>query len=143
MPVVEILLILIWGRWRDYNIKNTTFCRIALVTNVALIKHTYTFLYRASCHGFSYCYRFSDSGAGTDTRPESSEFTTGFQWGSYYAIFSFICMFSRSLIVLFVLFLLVGVFSVLLRYMDYDYPFGLQTFLDITILTELSHFLHL
>jgi hypothetical protein len=38
---------------------------------------------------------------------------------------------------------LASVFSVLLRYMDYDYPFGLQTFLDITILTELSHFLHL
>ena len=44
MRVVEILLILIWGGWRDYNIKNTTFCRIALVKNVALIKHTYTFL---------------------------------------------------------------------------------------------------
>ena len=43
----------------------------------------------------------------------------------------------------FVLFLLAIVFSVPLQYMDYDYLFGLQTLLNITILTELSHFLHL
>jgi hypothetical protein len=47
--------------------------------------------------------------------------------------------FSRSLIVLFVLFLLAIVFSVL-RYMDSDYPFGLQTLLNIKILTRVITF---
>jgi hypothetical protein len=42
--------------------------------------------------------------------------------GSCYLIFSFMCMFCRSL---FVLFLLAIVLSVLLRYTDYDYPFDI------------------
>ena len=43
-----------------------------------------------------------------------------FQWGSCYSIFSFICMFCRFVLVLF---LLAIVLSVLLRYTDSDYPF--------------------
>jgi len=42
--------------------------------------------------------------------------------GSCYSIFSFMCMFCRSLCVLF---LLAIVFSVLLRYTDSDYSFGI------------------
>jgi hypothetical protein len=52
MRVVEILLMLIWGGWREYNIKSTTFCHFTLVTNVALIKHTYNFLYILTARHF-------------------------------------------------------------------------------------------
>ena len=40
------------------------------------------------------------SGAGTAYPSGAREFTPGFQWGSCYSIFSFICMFCRSLFVL-------------------------------------------
>ena len=43
-------------------------------------------------------------------------------WLVGYSVFTFICMFCRSL---FVLFLLIIVLSVLLRYTDSDYPFGI------------------
>ena len=49
-------------------------------------------------------------------------FAPGFQWGSCYSICSLMCMFCRSL---FVLFLLVIVLSVLHRFTDSDYPFGI------------------
>jgi hypothetical protein len=45
-----------------------------------------------------------------------------FYWGSCYSIFSFMCMFCRSL---FVLFLLVIVLSVRRRFTDSDYHFGI------------------
>jgi hypothetical protein len=48
-----------------------------------------------------------------------------FYWGSCYSIFSFMCMFSRSLFVLMYFFLLAIVLSVVLRYTDSDYPFGI------------------
>ena len=52
------------------------------------------------------------------------EFSPGFQWGSCYSIFSF--MFGLQIDVCsFVFFLLVIVLFVLLRYMDFDYPFGI------------------
>jgi hypothetical protein len=65
------------------------------------------------------------------------EFTPSFQWGSCYSIFSFICMFCRSLFVLLYLYLFVIVLSVL-RYTDSDYPFGifklfLKIFLSVTL----------
>ena len=55
------------------------------------------------------------------------EFTPGFQWGSCYSIFSFICMFCRSLFVLLYFFFwpLWLMLSVLLRYTDSDCPFGI------------------
>ena len=60
------------------------------------------------------------------------ECTTGFQWGSCYSIFSFICMFYRSLFVLLYFFRLAIVLPVLLRYTDSDYPFGIfKLFLSI------------
>ena len=40
------------------------------------------------------------SGAGTAYRTRAPEFSPGFQWGSCYFIFSFMCMFCRSLFVL-------------------------------------------
>ena len=40
------------------------------------------------------------SGAGTANPSGALEFTSGFMWGSCYPIFSFICMFCRSLFVL-------------------------------------------
>ena len=40
------------------------------------------------------------SGTGTAYPSGAPEFTTGFLWGSCYSIFSFICMFCRSLFVL-------------------------------------------
>ena len=52
-------------------------------------------------------------------------FTHGFQWGTCYSIFSFMCMFCRSLFFPFVLFLLTIVLSVLLRFMDSGYTFGI------------------
>jgi hypothetical protein len=68
------------------------------------------------------------SGAGTCYPSVAHEFTSGFYWSSRYSIFSFICMFSSSL---FVLFLLPIVLSVLLRYPYSDYPFGVfKLFLD-------------
>ena len=54
----------------------------------------------------------------------------GFLWGSSYSIFSFMCMFCRSLFVL-----LTNVLSLLLRFMDSDYPFGIfKLFLEILLL---------
>ena len=44
--------------------------------------------------------RVTTSGAGTAHPSGAPEFTTGFLWGSCYSIFSFICMFCRSLFVL-------------------------------------------
>jgi hypothetical protein len=52
-------------------------------------------------------------------------FIPGFIWGSCYSIFSVMCMFCRSLFVFLYFFLLAIVLSVLLRYTDYDYPFGI------------------
>ena len=40
------------------------------------------------------------SGTGTSNCSEAPKFTPGFKWGSLYSIFSFICMFCRSLFVL-------------------------------------------
>jgi hypothetical protein len=42
----------------------------------------------------------NNSRAGTGYPSEAPEFTPGFEWGSCYSIFSFICMFCRSLFVL-------------------------------------------
>ena len=61
------------------------------------------------------------SGAGMSYPSGAPQFTPGFKWGSCYSIFSSMCMFCRSL---FVLFLLDIVLSVL-RFMDSDYPFGI------------------
>ena len=53
-----------------------------------------------------------------------------FLWGSSYSIFSFMCMFCRSLFVL-----LTNVLSLLLRFTDSDYPFGIfKLFLEILLL---------
>ena len=74
-------------------------------------------------------------GAGTAYPSGTLEFTPGIQWDSCYSIFSFICMFSRSM---FVLFLLAIVLSVLLRFTDSDYPFGIfKLFLINYIIQEL------
>ena len=56
------------------------------------------------------------------TLPEHISPSPDFLWGSGYSIFSFMCKFYRSL---FVLFLLTIVLSVLLRFTDSDYPFGI------------------
>ena len=44
------------------------------------------------------------SGAGTAYRTRAPEFSPGFQWGSCYFIFSFMCMFCRLLFVFSLLF---------------------------------------
>ena len=64
------------------------------------------------------------SGAETAYPSGAPEFTSGFQWGSCYSIFSFISMFCRQLFVLLYLFFWPLQF-VLLRYTDSDYPFGI------------------
>ena len=43
---------------------------------------------------------------GTDYPSRAAEFTPGFKWDSCYSIFSFLCMFCRSLFVLLIFFLL-------------------------------------
>ena len=71
-----------------------------------------------------------------------------FKWGSCYLIFCFMCLFTVLLIFVcpFVLFLLVIVLSVLLRYTDSDYPVDilkLFIFLGNTIkLTNLLFYLY-
>jgi len=65
------------------------------------------------------------SGAGTAYPSGAPGFTLGFWWGSCYSIFSFICMFCWSLFVLLYFFLLAFVLSVLLRYTDSDWSFGI------------------
>ena len=78
------------------------------------------------------CNQINATGAtsGVETAYPSGTpvFTPSFQWGSCCSIFSFMCMFCRSL---FVLFLLAIVLSVFLRFTDSDYPFGI---LDLQIL---------
>ena len=56
--------------------------------------------------------------------PEHMSSPPGFS-GVRVTIFSFICMFCRSLFVLLYFFFLAIVLSVLLRYTDSDYPFGI------------------
>jgi hypothetical protein len=66
------------------------------------------------------------SGAGTVYLSRAPEFTPGFQWCSCYSIISFMYMCCRSFC--FVFFLLAIVLSVLLRFTDSDYPFGIFKF---------------
>ena len=71
-------------------------------------------------------FPFSDSASG------APEFTPGFKLGSCYWIFSFMCMFCRSLLILLSFFHLAVVLSVF-RFMDSDYPFGIfKFFLETT-----------
>ena len=63
------------------------------------------------------------SGAGTAYPSGASEFNPGSYYDSSYWIISFMCMFCRSL---FVLFLLTIVLSVLLRFTDSDSSFGIS-----------------
>jgi len=58
-------------------------------------------------------------------KTKAPEFTPDFYCGSCYSIFSFVCMFWRSLFVVLSNFLLAIVFSVLLRFTDSDNPFGI------------------
>jgi hypothetical protein len=60
------------------------------------------------------------SGAGTAYPSGARGFIPGFYWGSCYSIFSFMC----TLFVLLSFFFTIR-FSVLLRYMDSDFPFGI------------------
>ena len=62
------------------------------------------------------------SGAGTAFPSEAPEFTPGFQWGSYYSIFSFMCNVLQIVVCPFVLFLFAIVLSVFLQFTDSDYP---------------------
>ena len=61
-------------------------------------------------------------GAGTSCPTGAPEFTTCFKCCS---IFSFLCSDLQVLVCPFVLFLLAILLSVLLRFMDYDYHFGI------------------
>ena len=62
-------------------------------------------------------------------------FTPGLQWGACYSIFCFMCMFSRSLFCPMSFFLLAIVLSVLRRYTNSDYPFGIFIFFILLALT--------
>jgi hypothetical protein len=61
-----------------------------------------------------------------------------FSEGSCYSIFSFVCMFCRSL---FVLFPLAIVLSVLLRFTDSDYPFGIFKLFLINLSNKSTRYL--
>ena len=73
------------------------------------------------------CYQINTTGAisvvGTAYPSRAPEFTPGFQWGSCYSIFSFMCNALQIVVCPFVLFLLAIALSVL-RYTDSDYTFG-------------------
>ena len=75
------------------------------------------------------------SGAGTAYSSGAPKFTPGFRWSSCYSIFSFMCMFCRSLFVrLYFFFQPFSLLSVLLRFTDSDYPFGIfMLFLHLLI----------
>ena len=77
------------------------------------------------------------SGAVTAYTSRAHEFTPGFKWGSCYSIFSFMCMFCRSLFFLLSFLLLAIVLSVLLRFTDYDYPFDIIKLFFLTKLVEI------
>ena len=87
---------------------------------------------------FNFTFRYLDDvicatcGADTAYPCGAPEFTNCIYWGSCYSIFSFMCVFCRSLFVLLSFFLLTIVLSVLLRYTYSDYPFGsFKLFLSI------------
>ena len=61
------------------------------------------------------------SGLGTAHVTRAHEFTPGFQWSSCHSIFRFMCMFCKSLFVLFPLAIVMSA----LRFTDSDYPFGI------------------
>ena len=65
------------------------------------------------------------SGAGTAYPSGAPEFTPGFQWSSCYSIYSFMCIFCRSLFVLLYFFFLLAIVLSVLRYTDYDHPFAI------------------
>ena len=75
------------------------------------------------------CNQSDSTGATSGARKSYSSaapaFTAGFQWGSCYSIFSFMCNVLQIVVCPCVLFLLVIVLSVLLRITDSDYPFGI------------------
>jgi hypothetical protein len=64
-------------------------------------------------------------GAGTAYPSGAHEITPGFWWLSCYYIFSFMCMFCRSLFVFLYFILLALVLSVFLQFTDSHYPFGI------------------
>ena len=81
------------------------------------------------------------SGAGAIFPSGAPDFTPGFQWGSCYSIFSFMCNVLQIVVCPFVLFLLAIVLSVLLRFTDSDYPFGIFKFSSLyplQLLTDVS-----
>ena len=85
------------------------------------------------------------SGAGTAYPSGAPEFITGFQWGSCYSILSFMCNVLLIVVCPFVLFLLVIGFSVLRRYTNSDYPFGIfKLFLQLlyTLIKERFEAVH-
>ena len=61
---------------------------------------------------------------------------TGFQWGSCYSIFSFMCNVLQIVVCPFVLFLLAIVLSVLLQFTDFDYPFGIFNIFFLSVLLQ-------
>ena len=79
------------------------------------------------------------SGARTADPSGAPELIPGCYQGSCNSIFSSICMLCRSLFVLLYLFLLAIVLSVLLRYADSDYPYGVfKLFLGSTVTISIN-----
>ena len=112
-----------------YNIYISQLIRYSRLT-VSVSQMTTEMFHLSVISSFMTCHRVCNqinttdatSGAGIANPSGAPEFTPGFEWGSCYSIFSFMCMFCRSL---FVLFLLAIVLSVFLRFIDSDYPFGI------------------
>jgi len=83
--------ILGWPLW-NICVTNDNWC-VPLVANVSR-----SFPHSWFINGF--VTRLARRGAGTAHPSGALEFTPGFYWGSCYPIFSFMCMFCRSLFVL-------------------------------------------
>ena len=103
---------------------------VPLVVNTSRSFPSFTTYYRV-CNQIN--TTSATTGAGLAHPSGAHEFTPGFYWGSCYSIFSFICMFFRSLFVL-LYFLFGHCVVILLRYTDSDCPKKYRLLLDQTIL---------
>ena len=70
------------------------FCIVYFISCDCMINSSSSYIIQRKCCQIN--TKGATSGAGTAHLSGAPDFTPGFQWGSYYSIVSFICMFCRS-----------------------------------------------